>query len=233
MKPHAIICDVYRTILEVLPRPADADVRWELLGRETFGEVTLPDFAAFNELCRAEVARDHAAARRRGIAFPEVQWPRIVGRVLPEFATLEPARQMDFLLAGQALTRSLRPMPGAENALRQWHAAGLPLGIASNAQAYTRHELAAVLGPAGLEPSIFAPDLVLWSWQLGFSKPDPYFFRILVARLEARGLEPGEVLMVGDRADNDIAPARAAGLKTWHLHPRGDGDWNALCRALS
>jgi FMN phosphatase YigB (HAD superfamily) len=39
--------------------------------------------------------------------------------------------------------------------------------------------------------------------------------------------------MVGDRADNDIAPACAAGLKTWHLHPQGDGDWNALCRALS
>ncbi|MEX1045242.1 MAG: HAD family hydrolase [Chthoniobacterales bacterium] len=233
MKPRAVICDVYRTILEILPAPADADVRWEVLCRETFGEVAQPDFAAFNVLCRAEIARDHAAAHRAGITFPEVQWPRIVGCVLPEFVTLEPARQMEFLLAGQALTRGLRLMPGAAHALRQWRAAALPLGIASNAQAYTLQELAGVLAPAGLAPEIFAPDLVLWSWQLGFSKPDPYFFRILLARLAARGLEPGEVLMVGDRADNDIAPARAAGLMTWHLHPQGDGDWSALCRALS
>jgi putative hydrolase of the HAD superfamily len=117
--------------------------------------------------------------------------------------------------------------------LRDWHGSGLPLGIASNAQAYTSHELAAHLGAAGLEPGIFAPDLVLWSWQLGFSKPDPYFFQTLVARLAARGLDPAEVLMVGDRADNDMAPARAAGLMTWHLHPQGDGDWCVLRDALS
>ncbi len=233
MKPRAVICDVYRTILEILPAPADANARWQELGRTTFGAGKVPDLTVFNDLCRAEIARDHEDARRRGIAFPEVQWPRIVGSVLPEFAEMEASQQSDFILAGQALTRGLRLLPGAADLLRHWHEAGLPLGIASNAQAYTFDELATLLGPAGLEPGIFSPDLVLWSWQLGFSKPDPYFFQTLLARLKARGLAAGEVLMVGDRADNDIAPARAAGLMTWHLHPQGDGDWRALRDALN
>jgi len=233
MKPRAVICDVYRTILEILPSPADAADRWDKLCRATFGGAAFPDLAAFDACCRAGIARDHEASKRRGIAFPEVQWPRIVAQVLPRFTVLQPGRQMDFLLAQQALARGLRLMPGAADVLRQWRASGLPLGIASNAQAYTRPELDAALGPAGLDAAIFAPDLVLWSWQLGFSKPDPHFFQTLLARLAARGLAPGEVLMVGDRADNDIAPARAAGMMTWHLHARGDGDWRELRTALS
>lgn len=233
MKPRAVICDVYRTILEILPPPADAGARWQELCRATFGAVEVPDLADFDERCRAGIAREHEDSRRRGIAFPEVQWPRIVRSVLPAFAELDAARQSDFLLAGQALTRGLRLMPGAAEVLHAWRAAGLPLGIASNAQAYTSRELDAALLPSGLEADIFAPDLVIWSWRLGFSKPDPYFFQTLLARLAARGLAPGKVLMVGDRADNDIAPARAAGMMTWHLHPQGDGDWTDLRAALS
>lgn len=228
MKPRAVICDVYRTILDILPPPGDAEVRWQALCRETFALLDVPDLDAFHEMCRREIARDHEDSRRRGIAFPEVQWPRVVGSVLPEFLRLDAAKQSGFIIGGQELVRGLRLMPGAADVLRQWHAAGVCLGIASNAQAYTLQELDAVLCPSGLEPAIFAPDLVLWSWQLGYSKPDPYFFQTLLARLAARGLAPGEVLMVGDRADNDIAPARAAGMMTWHLHAQGDGDWKAL-----
>ena len=233
MKPRAIICDVYRTILEILPPPTDAAVRWDELCRTTFGPVSVPDLSVFEEMCREEIARDHEESRRRGIAFPEVQWPRIVGAVLPGCTQLDAAEQSDFILAGQALSRGLGLMPGAVDLLREWHQAGIPLGIASNAQAYTRRELDAALGPAGLDMAIFAPDLVLWSWQLGFSKPDPYFFQTLLARLAARGFDPGQVLMVGDRADNDMSPARAAGMMTWHLHAQGDGDWAALQAALS
>lgn len=234
MKPRAVICDVYRTILEVLPAPRDAEARWQSLCGETFGPAApVPDLAAFEEMCRGEIVREHEASRRRGIAFPEVQWPRIVGCVLPEFAKLDAAKQSGFILAGQALVRGLRIMPGAADVLRHWNSCGIPLGVASNAQAYTLRELDAALGPAGLGSAIFAPDLVLWSWQLGFSKPDPYFFQILLARLAARGLAAGEVLMVGDRADNDMAPARAAGLMTWHLHAQGDGDWRALQAATA
>nr|WP_221474279.1 HAD family hydrolase [Planomonospora venezuelensis] len=57
----------------------------------------------------------------------------------------------------------------------------------------------------------------------GISKPDPAFFAKVVA---VSGREPGEILYVGDRLDNDVFPARAAGMRTalirrgpWgHLH---------------
>lgn len=232
MKTRAVICDVYRTILEVLPPPEDAGRRWADLCRSAFGGVGPVEFDEFLRLCRGEVQRSHEQARRRGVAFPEVSWPHIVAAVLPGFEALGAERRMEFLLAEQALSRRLGLVPGAAAALRDWSGRGLSLGIASNAQAYTRPELAAALEPAGLVPEIFAPDLVLWSWQLGFSKPDPYFFQTLLARLAARGIKPGEALMVGDRADNDIAPARAAGLMTWHLHPQGDGGWETLRERL-
>ncbi|MER5624949.1 HAD family hydrolase [Streptosporangium sp. NPDC002544] len=57
----------------------------------------------------------------------------------------------------------------------------------------------------------------------GVSKPDPGFFAKVVA---VSGREAGEILYVGDRLDNDVRPARAAGMWTalirrgpWgHLH---------------
>jgi len=43
----------------------------------------------------------------------------------------------------------------------------------------------------------------------GLSKPDPRAFQ---AALEALGATPAECIMVGDRIDNDIAPAKALGM---------------------
>ncbi|MGV9777516.1 HAD family hydrolase [Streptosporangium sp. NPDC003464] len=68
----------------------------------------------------------------------------------------------------------------------------------------------------------------------GVAKPDPAFFAEVVA---VSGREPGEILYVGDRIDNDVRPARAAGMRTalirrgpWgHLHAArpeaGDADF--------
>ncbi len=233
MRPRAIICDVYRTILGVHPPVADQAQGWERLWGTHFGGEPPLAFAGFSAGCRAKIAELHAESRAVGIAFPEVQWPLVVQAVCPEFATLPPDSRRAFLLAGQALERCLAPVPGAVQALSEWAREGRLLGIASNAQQYTLDELAAALEPAGLKTAIFAPDLSLWSWQLGFSKPDPYFFHVLTARLTARGIAPDEALMVGDRVDNDIAPARSAGFIAWHLHPRGDGGWDHLRAAVS
>jgi HAD superfamily hydrolase (TIGR01549 family) len=45
----------------------------------------------------------------------------------------------------------------------------------------------------------------------GVAKPDPGFFAKVVAM---SGREPGEILYVGDRLDNDVIPARTAGMRT-------------------
>ena len=54
----------------------------------------------------------------------------------------------------------------------------------------------------------------------------------MITLLEARGISPGEALMVGDRLDNDIDPARAFGWQTWQLSARParepGGHWREL-----
>lgn len=54
-------------------------------------------------------------------------------------------------------------------------------------------------------------DLVLESETEGARKPEPRFFELAAERA---GCAPGELLMVGDRLDNDIAPAKRAGWRT-------------------
>ena len=49
------------------------------------------------------------------------------------------------------------------------------------------------------------------SWEAGFLKPDPALFRYA---LSLAGCKPEEAVMIGDRLDNDIFPAKALGMKT-------------------
>jgi len=66
-------------------------------------------------------------------------------------------------------------------------------------------------------------DDVVTSAELGVEKPDPAFFAAVLARLEVG--EPGRVLYVGDRLDNDVIPAGEAGLATCWLTR---GPWGQL-----
>lgn len=54
-------------------------------------------------------------------------------------------------------------------------------------------------------------NLVVASSEEGVSKPDKKIFRIA---LEKAGCLPQNAVMVGDRLDNDIAPAKSLGMKT-------------------
>lgn len=236
MKPHAVIFDIYRTILDVGPAPADAEAQWAAWWCERLGgaaRLTLGELRAATE---AAVAREHAAARAMGIAFPEVDWAAILRVALPEVAALDAAGQAEFAFRHSALGHTVRAMAGAAAVLRALRERGVVLGVASNAQPYTLRELDEALAGTGAERAWFEPALCFWSFDHGYSKPDPHVFRVLTARLRARGIAPDETLMVGDRADNDIAPARAQGWQTWRLG-EGDGlsggDWAQLAAALA
>lgn len=65
-------------------------------------------------------------------------------------------------------------------------------------------------------------DLVGSSERWGVEKPSPAFFARLV---EEAGCEPGEIAYVGDRIDNDVDPALAAGLVAVHIRR---GPWGYL-----
>ena len=54
-------------------------------------------------------------------------------------------------------------------------------------------------------------DVVAASAEAGYEKPD---LRIFKLALEQAGCNPQNAIMVGDRLENDIAPARQLGMKT-------------------
>ena len=95
-------------------------------------------------------------------------------------------------------------------------------------------EMGLVVGAAGntgIEAERFlrtscGVEVVASSAGLGVAKPAPGFFAA-IARLV--GLEPGEIAYVGDRVDNDVLPARAAGMVAVHLRR---GPWGHLQGAL-
>ncbi|MFD6028247.1 HAD family hydrolase [Streptomyces griseoluteus] len=91
---------------------------------------------------------------------------------------------------------------------------GLWLGIAGNQDAHA----------ARILRELFATDvdLIGTTADWGTAKPDPAFFARLISLVPA---EPDEILHVGDRLDNDIRPAAAAGLHTALLHR---GPWARL-----
>jgi FMN phosphatase YigB (HAD superfamily) len=214
---RAVICDVYGTLLSVAPGPADAGGRWERLWGRYFESPAALDWAGLGRAIEAAVRAEHAAARAVGIAYPEVAWEPLMTGVLPAVANLAPREREEFLFGQAGIWHEVGPMAGVAAALKAIRDSGALLGIASNAQPYTLRELAGALAGSGIGMDDFASDLCFWSFAHGFSKPDPHVFRILGARLRARGIAPGETLMIGDRMDNDVEPARAQGWQTWRL----------------
>jgi len=238
MKIRAVLLDIYKTLLEVGPPPADADVLWEQLWGERLAAQPRLTLEAFAIECDKIIAREHAAAHEAGIAYPEIYWPAVAREALPELDRLKDRALDEFLLAHAQLQRTVQTAPGALKVLQSLVERGLPLGLVSNCQPYTLFELATALDGTGLSLASFQLDLCFLSYKHGFSKPDPHVFRLLAARLRARHILPGETLVVGDRLDNDIEPARLQGFPTWWYTatPAGggnEGGWKQLGEFLS
>ncbi len=108
--------------------------------------------------------------------------------------------------------------PDARRGLAGLEAAGYRVAIVANQPASRAGELRA-LG--------IAPEVVAMSQALGVAKPDPAFFD---AALRLMGSpDPGQVAYVGDRVDNDVVPAAAAGMRAVRIVR---GPWGHLQRDL-
>ncbi|MFJ6123610.1 HAD family hydrolase [Streptomyces griseoviridis] len=93
--------------------------------------------------------------------------------------------------------------PDVRDSLAALRADGLWLGIAGNQTVRAGRMLRELFTPV--------VDLIATSDDWGASKPDPAFFHRLAEVVPA---EPGEILYVGDRVDNDLRPGAAAGMHT-------------------
>jgi putative hydrolase of the HAD superfamily len=110
----------------------------------------------------------------------------------------------------QTKERQLAPLPDAVTLLRALHRGRVRVGIVS---AGLRVKQAEKLVRLGVLPWI-DPGAIFFSDQMGVSKPNP---KIYAKACEALGVRPGRALYVGDRPETDVAPARAAGLRTCHF----------------
>ncbi len=238
MSLRAVVFDVYQTLLEVAPAPADAEPRWRRLWSLLPGAASAPTLQEFAQRCHEVIAAEHVRARAVGVVYPEVFWPAIVAEVVPALSRLGATARDDWLYEQAQLARTIRLRPGVPDTLRELAAGGVVIGIASNAQPYTVRELDDALAGAGLGRELFTPRVCFWSFEHGFSKPNPHVFQLLSARFLRLGLARREILMVGDRLDNDVEPARRAGWQAWHLIPTQTaptglaGDWLALTAFL-
>lgn len=90
----------------------------------------------------------------------------------------------------------------ALDCLRAARDVGLSVGIAGNQ-------------PAGVDAQLreagFDADFIASSTAWGVAKPSAEFFSRII---DAAQLDPGAILYVGDRLDNDVLPAREAGMRT-------------------
>ena len=217
---RAVIFDVYHTLLEIGHGPLNGAEHWEDMWPLMTDGGPVVAMRDFEKRCREVVARDHAALLAEGVKWPEVEWRSVVRRAVPELGPLGEVELDALIWFHTRQQRRVSVMPGAQDFLGDLRRRGILTGIASNAQDYTLIEMATV----DLGADDFESDLCFWSYQQGFSKPDPAVFAWLGGRLAARGILPEEVMMIGDRMDNDIEPARAAGWQTWHFQ----GKWPAI-----
>jgi len=95
------------------------------------------------------------------------------------------------------------PYEGAEQTLRTL-SSRYGIGVIANQSAGTQERLT----KWGLMPFI---SICLSSTEAGLEKPDPAIFQLALSRAICR---PSQAVMIGDRLDNDVRPARLQGWKT-------------------
>lgn len=151
------------------------------------------------------VRESHA---RSGAAYPEIS----AGEIWEKF----PGRKIsgeELALRYELAVNPVYPMPGAARLLSSLKAAGLVLGIVSNAQFYTPLLFEALLGgpPEALG---FSPELTLYSYREGEAKPSSLLFEKARLALKKQGVRSDEAVYLGNDMGNDIYGAGRAGFRT-------------------
>lgn len=130
----------------------------------------------------------------------------IAGSVTPDLA-------LRFGIEFEFRINDIWPVPNLKKLLNNLLDDGLELGIISNSQFYTPIAFEAFLGasPAGFG---FNPDLLVWSYQTGVKKPSKQFYRVFDRAADKEGLQPEQILYVGNDIRKDIQPAKSLGMRT-------------------
>jgi len=205
--PRAVLLDAMGTLLELEP---PAPLLREAL-RERLG--VLVDEREAVEAMRAEIAfyRAHhlEGADRAGLSALRHGCAEELRRQLPALVDAAPEAVLGALLA----SLRFRAYPDAPPTLRALRRAGVRLVAVSNWDVSLHDALRAT----GLAPLL---DGAVSSAEAGEDKPAPGIF---VRALELAGrIKPRDAVHVGDRMDEDVAGAHAAGIRPILLLREGE-----------
>ncbi len=162
---------------------------------------------------RAELAQ-HSWPLRPNSPVPVAGGVRFLRRVLEladadgNAALLDAAAE---LLWKRHLENNLwsRVLGGVPQALGRLNAAGVRLAVVSNSEGTVE----AMLRDVGLRQQF---EVVVDSWAVGITKPDPRIFHHALTTLN---VAPGDAVMVGDSPTADVGGAAAAGIRGALLDP--------------
>ena len=187
----------YRAVLFDIGGPIDMEFAWEIAVDGAIAS------ACGLEGIRVDQAMVDQASEAAVAAFAPDAYAHMVETLCGgDPRTVERVRQRVRAMVGNLDVFQLRPE--IDGLLRRLNDRGLKLGIVANQPQAARERLAR----AGIS-DLFAYQGL--SGFTGFSKPDPRAFQ---AAAEALGMTPPDCVMVGDRIDNDIGPAKALGMAT-------------------
>ena len=119
---------------------------------------------------------------------------------------------------GPSLDLWTRILNGSIAGLRTLHDADLRLGIVSNSDGHVEEELARnKICQVGVGPGV-PVRTIIDSGVVGVAKPDPMIFDFALPSL---GLDPSDVIYIGDSVKYDVRSAEAAGMTPLHFDPFG------------
>jgi len=212
MTPKGLLFDYGATLVEEISVDLRAGNEW-LFSRAS----SRPSHVTLDHVMEraARVAREVSA--RRDEVYIETAWPGLT-RLVHDYLGIRFEMPMPELELGfwQASVQT-REMPGAREALEQFHRQGLPLAVVSNTS-FGEHVIRYELAKYGLTDHL---SFVLVSSDYAVRKPNVLLYETAAARLNIRA---EDIWFVGDRLDTDVAGAKAAGMRAVWFNPNGQGD---------
>ena len=192
---RAVLLDALGTLVELQP-PAP---RLQRLLRESGIEVT-EEQAAHGFAAEIAYYLDHHLE-----GSDRERLERLRDRCADEMRRALGVPELDHAAARRAMLGALEFTPYADvlPVLGELRERGLTLVIASNWDCSLRDWLR----PTGILALV---DGVVTSAEVGAGKPDP---RVFERALQVAGAEPAEALHIGDKVDNDVEGAAAAGVR--------------------
>ena len=170
------------------------------------------------DLFVSSIDKIHRIKRARGIRSPEVKIEKIWAMILKK---IDYKFDKDFLFKiayeHNCMTGKKVLYPDVILTLKKLKEQGLKLGIVSNAQFYTEIDMNNLLSKdSGIKSlyDLFDKNLVLMSYKLGYSKPNPKAFIILKKKLKKIGIKPNQTLYIGNDMIKDVLTAKKQFFKT-------------------